>query len=78
MVFYAGCMIVIGTVSREVAIAFFNSLLHGIDVTTIIRTTMPAWEMVVGLIEMFVLCWFAGAIIASVYNFGQQRRGGAV
>ncbi len=72
--YYVGCMIVLATTSREGAIAFFNSILHGIDVTNIIRTSMPAWEMVIGIVEVFVLSWFAGAIIASIYNYGLELK----
>jgi hypothetical protein len=53
-----------------VSILFFNSLMHGIDVTSIIRTDMPWWEMAMGLVEIFILGWLTGATIASIYNFG--------
>jgi hypothetical protein len=65
---YAGCVIVMSTVSRDAQILFFNSLLHGIDVTTILRASMPVWEMLIGLVETFILAWLVGASIAAVYN----------
>lgn len=68
--FYLGCVFVMAVVGREISISFFNSILHGIDVTSIIRMNMPVWEMIVGFIEIFILGWFAGAITASVYNLG--------
>ena len=69
---YLGCVFVMSTVSRETQVLFFNTLLHGIDVTPVLRTTMPAWEMVIGFVEIFVLAWLIGASIASIYNFAAR------
>ena len=33
---YLGCMVVMFTVGREGSVKFFNSLLHGLDVSTVI------------------------------------------
>ena len=41
---YLGCVFVMMTVPQDVAIRFFNSLMHGVDVTTIMRWDMPLWE----------------------------------
>ncbi len=70
---YLGCVLIIMTVSKETAIAFFNSLFHGIDVTSIIRTKMPVYEMVMGIIETFIIGWLTGATIASIYNIGSKK-----
>ena len=71
---YLGCVFVMGTVGREASIVFFNSLMHGIDVTTIIRTDMPFWEMVIGVLTIFILGWLSGATIASIYNLGLDNK----
>jgi len=71
---YLGCILVMSTAGRATTILFFNSLLHGIDVTTILRTEMPLWEMLMGIVETFILGWLIGASIASIYNFGLRRR----
>jgi hypothetical protein len=65
---YVECVFVMWTVGREGSILFFNSLMHGIDVTTIIRTEMPWWEMM-GLVQMFIIGWLSGATRACTYNF---------
>ncbi len=65
---YLGCVFVMMTVPQNVAIRFFNSLMHGVDVTTIMRWDMPWWETILGVIEIFVLGWLFGAIIAGCYN----------
>ena len=54
---------------RQGTVFLFNSLLHGIDVSSIIRMQMPLWEMIIGLTETFILGWLVGATIASFYNF---------
>jgi hypothetical protein len=69
---YVGCVLVMSTVNRDAQVLFFNSLLHGIDVTPILRTTMPVWEMAIGLVETFILAWLVGASIASIYNAGAR------
>lgn len=70
---YLGCMLVMRSVGKEGSILFFNSLMHGIDVTTIIRMNMPWWEMLMGIIEIFIIGWLIGATIASIYNWGLKK-----
>jgi hypothetical protein len=65
---YLGCMIVMTTVGREGAIKFFNSLMHGLDVSSIVRMHVPLWEAGAGIVETFVLGWLIGACIAGFYN----------
>ncbi len=73
---YLGCMFVMATVGKAATILFFNSLLHGIDVTSIIRVDMPLplWEALMGLIETLVLGWFTGAAVAAIYNVSLKKR----
>jgi len=60
--------------TREQAVAFFNALLHGVDVSSILKTEMSASEMVFGLIQIFILGWLTGATIASIYNFNFNKK----
>lgn len=69
-VLYAGCMILMLSVSRESVVQFANSILHGIDVDPIMRWNMPLWEACLGVIEIFILGWFFGALFSSLYNYG--------
>jgi hypothetical protein len=57
---------------REGVIFLVNSLFHGVDVTPILRTDMPVWEMFIGILETFVFSWIVGATIAAIYNFGMK------
>jgi uncharacterized membrane protein len=65
---YLGCMIVMNTTGQEGTITFFNSLLHGLDTTTIIRMDVSMWEAVQGIIQTFIIGWLIGACIAAIYN----------
>ena len=65
---YLGCAIVMATVGHDGTVKFFNSLLHGLDVSTIVRMNVPLWEAGVGIVETFVLGWLVGACIAGFYN----------
>jgi len=67
-VLYGVSMLIVMTGPRDTVIAFFNSILHGIDVTSIMRWEMPWWEMVVGILEVFIIGWLCGAALASFYN----------
>jgi len=48
-------------------------MMHGIDVSPIIRMNMPIGEMFIGIIEIFILGWLIGATIASIYNFSFKK-----
>jgi len=63
------------TAGKAGTMLFFNSLMHGLDVSSIIRMDMPWWEMIMGVIEVFILGWLTGATIASIYNFAVARKG---
>ena len=52
---------------------FFNSLTHGVDWGPIMRWDMPVGEMVVGVLQVFILGWLLGAAMASLYNFVAAR-----
>lgn len=65
---YLGCVVVMATVGHNGTVKFFNSLLHGVDVSTIVRMDVPLWEAGVGIVETFVLGWLIGACIAGFYN----------
>lgn len=71
--FYLGCMLVMITAGHEGSVKFFNSLLHGLDVSPIMRMDIPMWEAGIGLIETFILGWLLGACIAGFYNFSIKK-----
>ena len=52
---YFGCIILMVSVGHDGTIKFFNMLLHGIDVSGIIRHDIPLWEAAGGILLTFVL-----------------------
>jgi len=68
VVFYLGCILTMATVPHEQAVIFFNSLLHGLNVEPILKTSVPAGDVALGLVTTFILGWFAGVLIAGFYN----------
>lgn len=65
---YLGCMVVMFTAGQEGSIAFFNSLLHGLDTTNIIRMDVSLLDALFGIIQTFILWWLIGALIGAFYN----------
>ena len=65
---YLGCAFIMMTAGKNSVVFFLNSLFHGLDVAPILRTEMPVWEMILGVLESFVFSWLVGAAIASIYN----------
>ncbi len=65
---YFGCVIVMLLLGHDSTVLFFNSLLHGIDVSSIIRMNISPVEALIGLVETFILGWLVGACVAAIYN----------
>ena len=65
---YLGCVLVMATMGREGTVVFFNSLLHGLDTSSIIRMDVPVLEAFFGIVQTFILGWLFGACIAAFYN----------
>jgi hypothetical protein len=71
---YLGCVMVMKLTGPELTKEFFNSLLHGIDVSTILRMDISITETVLGLLQIFMIAWLTGASIASIYNVVLNQR----
>ena len=72
--FYLGCVLVMFTVPKVMVIWFFNSLMHGVDVAPVMRSDMPWWEAIVGVLEIFILGWLVGAASAMFYNLVRSKK----
>ncbi len=73
VVFYLGCMLTMAIVPHSQALVLYNSMLHGFDVTPILRPSVPIGESVLGLIATFIGGGLAGCMIAGFYNWGLRR-----
>ena len=71
---YVGCILLMLTVGREGTVLFFNSLLHGLETSSIISMQLPWWEALMGIAETFIISWFLGACIAAFYNISSRRK----
>ena len=74
-VFYLACIAIMAIFGQEITVFVFNSLMHGLDTTTIIRMEIPILDSVIGLVLTFVLGWIMGALIAVTYNFLSKENG---
>ena len=70
---YLGCIVLMVTVGHTGTITFFNSLLHGLDVSSIVRMDVPLWEAALGIIDTFILAWLIGACLAAFYNMTMKN-----
>lgn len=66
--FYLGCVLLMGIAGHEALVAFFNGILHGIDVAPILQPHLGFWLTVLGFIDTFILSWLFGALVAVLYN----------
>jgi len=74
MLFYIGCIILMSILGGEATAVFFNSLLHGLDTSGLIRMDISFWEVAMGIVLTFILSWISGALIAAIYNFGLSEK----
>lgn len=65
---YLVCVLIMVIAGQEGTIKLFNSLLHGLDVTAIVRMNVPFLESLMGIILTFILGWLVGACLGILYN----------
>ncbi len=70
---YVGCALLMMIAGSAGTVKLFNSLLHGLDVSVIVRIGVPLVESLLGLAVTFLLGWLTGACIAWIYNMGVDR-----
>lgn len=73
VILYLGCILLMATVGKDGTIIFFNSLLHGIDVSSVIKMDVPVTEALMGIAQTFILGWLIGACMAAFYNVTMKR-----
>ena len=71
---YFGCAAVMLILGHDSTVKFFNSLLHGLDVASIIRMGIPLAEVLTGLVQTFIISWLIGACIAGIYNISFNKK----
>ena len=68
VIFRLGCILVFALLSRKQAISYFNTLLHGVDLSPILKMETSTLNVIYGVVQIFILGWLGGATIASIYN----------
>ena len=53
---------------QNTALSFFNNIFHGIDITQVAKSSISLGNIIIGLIEVFILGWIIGWFFAIVYN----------
>lgn len=65
---YIGCMILMYYLGHDGTVTYFNNMLHGIDISTIVKMNITLAEAFAGIIEIFILGTFIGICIGGFYN----------
>lgn len=71
---YIGCMILMYYLGHDGTVTYFNNMLHGIDISTIVKMNVTLAEAFAGIIEIFILGTFIGICIGGFYNILLQGR----
>lgn len=66
---YLGCICLMLMVGQEGTIWFFNSILHGLDVSSVSRMNVPFGQTLMGIILSFSLGWLSGFLVGTIYNW---------
>ena len=69
VVFYLGCILIMLALGQKGTVYFFNSLFHGLDVSSILQMSYPVSQIFTGILFTFVLGGLAGFSVAKVYNW---------
>ena len=76
--FYTACMVFMAIAPADSVTWFFNSLLHGVDITAIIRDSVPFPQSLAGIVSTFAGGWIFGALTACLYNIGLGKNASVV
>ena len=70
---YIACILVMLILGQNGIVKLFNSLLHGLDVSSVARMNVPVLEAGIGVVLTFILGWLIGACIGALYNWQIKR-----
>lgn len=69
VILYIACMCLMLIAGQDGTTWFFNSVLHGLDVSSVSRMSVPFGQTIVGLILTFGLGWITGFLTGTFYNW---------
>jgi len=67
-ILYVGCILLMLIAGKGSTTWLFNSLLHGLDVSSITRMSVPIADTCIGLVFTFLLAYGMGYLIGAIYN----------
>ena len=73
VILYLGCICLMLIAGHSGTTWFFNSILHGLDVTSISQMNVPIGQSIAGIIITFGLGWISGYLIGMFYNWGSVK-----
>jgi len=65
---YISCILIMSLLGKEALIYISNMLLHGADVTNIIRMDIPITEAIMGMVLFSIICGLFAYVLALIYN----------
>ena len=74
VLFYFGCILVMMIGGQSGTIWFVNSLLHGLDVTSVVQANIPIGQTIAGIVLTFGLGWLTGFMTGTIYNWGKRSK----
>lgn len=72
VVFYLSCIGIMLIAGKKGTTWFFNSILHGLDVSTITKMHVPVGQTIMGLVLTFILGGLVGGLTGEVYNWSKN------
>lgn len=67
-ILYVGCILLMLIAGKSGTTWLFNSLLHGLDISSITRMSVPIMDTCIGLVFTFLLAYGMGYLISVIYN----------
>ncbi len=68
-ILYLACMCLMLIAGQDGTTWFFNSVLHGLDVSTVSRMNVPTGQTIAGFVLTFGLGWISGLLTGTIYNW---------
>ncbi len=72
VILYIGCILIMWIGGQSAITWLFNSIIHGVDVSSVVMMNVPILQSVVGLLITFCLGWMVGYLIGTIYNSGNK------
>ena len=69
VILYLACMCLMLIAGQGGTTWLFNSVLHGLDVSSVSRMSVPIGQTIAGIILTFGLGWVTGFLTGTIYNW---------